>query len=198
RPRNIRRCLVPCVIFGPTKRDLLLFRMNSTARIGILRATSCPSGQPRSNRLATRNGPTHKAEFTWASIGTSTPKRASTKAITWLTMFSTTPSGQSTQRKRAHEKERAMQLRFVELQRDEVTWSSGEFNDLAGRLFGDTLPNGGRAAAWNISLSRRSTRKMMPICRGGARRVVRHSFEGYTGTRTVARSPPALLSPSVM
>jgi hypothetical protein len=66
---------------------------------------SCPSGEPRSNRLATRKRPTHKAEFTWAYIGTSTPKRPSNKAITWLTMFSTTPSGQSG--KRAHEKEGA-------------------------------------------------------------------------------------------
>jgi hypothetical protein len=102
-----------CVIFGRTKRHLLLFRMYSTARIKMLTATLCPSGQPRSNRLAMRNGPTRKAEFTWEYIGTSTPRRASNKAITWLTLFSTMPSGQSNERKRAHEKEGSLPSRFV-------------------------------------------------------------------------------------
>ena len=55
---------------------------------------------------------TRKAGFTWASIGTSTPRWASSKAIRWPTMFSTTPSGPSTERKRAHEEEGAAPARF--------------------------------------------------------------------------------------
>ena len=88
------------------------FRMNGTARIKMLTAPSGPSIQPRSNRLAKRNTTTRKAGFTWAYIGTSTPKRASNKAIRWLTMFSATPSGQSNERKRAHEKDGSVSSRF--------------------------------------------------------------------------------------
>src|ERR1700730_19195762 len=127
-------CSRSCAIFGGTKHHLLLFRMNSTARIKMLTASSCPSGQPHSNRLAKRKWPTRKAGFTWAYIGTSTPKRASIKAIRWLTMFSTTPSSQSS--KRAHEKEGAVPSRFGV----EFMLTFGEENDHAARLFCEALP----------------------------------------------------------
>jgi membrane-associated phospholipid phosphatase len=79
--------------FFPDETPFTLFRMNGTATIKMLTATSGPSGQPRSNRLPKRNGKTRKADFTWAYIGSSTPRMASNKAIRWANMYSSTPSG---------------------------------------------------------------------------------------------------------
>ena len=104
---------VPCANFSRTIQNFLLFRMNGTARTKMLTATSGRSGRPRSNRLPKRNGKTRKAGFTWVYIGSSTPRTASHKAIRWLSLFSSTPSGQSNERKRAHEWEGAVPSRFV-------------------------------------------------------------------------------------